>query len=188
MKKALSILVLALAVACGKAESGTGGGAGGGGGPPPMPVDVAVARADRVVDAIPATGQVEAIQSIDVRPEVSGRIVQIMVREGQEVAKGAPLFKVDDAELKAQVARAEAERDLAAQVMAVHRRLALPADAPVTPIGGAYKHVYGLGDSFVAALRVSNPAANVVAPQLPPVLGAALIALRVCGSTTQTVS
>ena len=88
-----------------------------------MPVDVAVARKDRVVDAIPATGQVEALQSIEVRPEVEGRIVEILVREGQEVAQGAAMFKVDDAELKAQVARAEADRDLAQQALARVRDL-----------------------------------------------------------------
>ncbi len=118
LRSLAAVLVLGLAAACGKGEAGApGGGAAAGGGPPPMPVDVAVARADRVVDAIPATGQVEALQSIDVRPEVEGRIVEILVREGQEVAKGTPLFKVDDAELKAQVARAEAERDLARQAL-----------------------------------------------------------------------
>src|SRR6266511_3407464 len=42
-----------------------------------------------------------------------GRIVDILVREGQGVAAGTPLFKVDDAELKAQVAKAEADRDVA---------------------------------------------------------------------------
>jgi membrane fusion protein (multidrug efflux system) len=82
-----------------------------------MPVEVAVALRDTVVDAISATGQVEAVQSIDLRPEVQGRIVDIVVNEGQWVDKGAPLFKVDDAELKAQVARAEAERDLARQAL-----------------------------------------------------------------------
>jgi N-acetylglucosamine kinase-like BadF-type ATPase len=76
---------------------------------------------------------------------------------------------------------AQAARDLAAQVVAVQRRLALPDDTPVAPIGGAYEHVPGLRDGFVAALHASNPASSVVAPQLPPVLGAALIALRVCG-------
>ena len=35
------------------------------------------------------------------------------MREGQGVAAGTPLFKVDDAELKAQVAKAEADRDMA---------------------------------------------------------------------------
>jgi len=82
-----------------------------------MPVEVAAAVRDTVVDAIAATGQIEAIQSIELRPEVSGRITDILVREGQQVADGTPLFKVDDAELKAQVAQAEAERQLARQAL-----------------------------------------------------------------------
>ena len=88
-----------------------------------MPVEVAVARTDTVVDAILATGQVEAMQSIELRPDIEGRIAQILVREGAYVAQGAPLFKVDDAELKAQVARAEADRDLARQSLARTRDL-----------------------------------------------------------------
>lgn len=105
--------LLLLLAACNKAKSA----APGGGGPPPMPVEVAVALRDTVVDAIAATGQIEAVQSIELRPEVEGRIVQILVREGEEVARGTPLFKVDDAELKAQVARAEADRDLARRAL-----------------------------------------------------------------------
>ncbi|HXF96655.1 MAG TPA: efflux RND transporter periplasmic adaptor subunit, partial [Gemmatimonadales bacterium] len=61
--------------------------------------------------------------AVELRPEVEGRIVAILFREGQEVARGAPLFKVDDAELKAQAARAEAERDLARQALERTRRL-----------------------------------------------------------------
>jgi membrane fusion protein (multidrug efflux system) len=106
----LVVLLLALA-ACNKAKSASPG--GGGGGPPPMPVEVAAAIHDTVVDAIQATGQIEAVQSIELRPEVEGRIVGILVREGQGVAAGTGLFKVDDTELKAQVARAEADRDVA---------------------------------------------------------------------------
>ncbi len=108
-----SILALLLLAAC-KAKAA---GPGAGGGMPPMPVEVAVAQRDTVVDAIGATGQIESIQAIDLRPEVEGRIVDILVREGQEVDQGTPLFKVDDAELKAQVARAAADRDLARQAL-----------------------------------------------------------------------
>src|SRR5437762_13382142 len=92
------LLLLAAPAACKKANSAAGGGPGGGGFA--MPVEVAAALRDTVVDAIAATGQIEAIQSIELRPEVSGRITEIMVREGQEVADGTALFKVDDAELK----------------------------------------------------------------------------------------
>src|SRR6266705_1314317 len=109
------LLLLAAPAACKKANSAAGGGPGGGGFA--MPVEVSPAIRDTVVDAIAATGQIEAIQSIELRPEVSGRITEILVREGQEVADGTPLFKVDDAELKAQVAQAEAERQLARQAL-----------------------------------------------------------------------
>ncbi len=121
----LNVLALAAVAACSSAESdnAAGGGPGGGGGPPGMPVEVAVARRDTVVDEIRATGEIEALQSIELRPEVDGRLVEILVREGAEVEAGTPLLKVDDAELKAQVARLEAERDLARQALRRTREL-----------------------------------------------------------------
>ena len=122
----LGVVALLALAACGKkAEDGPGAGAGGGGGggAPGIPVEVAVARQDTVVDAILATGEVEAIQSAELKPEVDGRIVEILMREGSEVREGAPLFRIDDAELKAEVARAAAERDLAEQALARTRAL-----------------------------------------------------------------
>ncbi|MEO8295773.1 MAG: efflux RND transporter periplasmic adaptor subunit, partial [Gemmatimonadota bacterium] len=82
-----------------------------------MPVEVAVARKDTVVDALAATGQIEALQAIELKPEVEGRITEILVREGQEVGQGAGLFKIDDAEARAQLTRAQAEWDLANQAL-----------------------------------------------------------------------
>src|SRR6267154_2385137 len=119
-------VVAALAIAAGACKKGKAGGAGdpGGGGPMGMPVEVVVARSDTVRDEIAATGQIEAVQSIDLRPEVDGRIVEIPVHEGQEVDEGTPLFKVDDAQLKAQVAQLEAQRDLAQQALARAKELA----------------------------------------------------------------
>ncbi len=105
--------------ACGKGkDDGAPGGMGGGGGMPPSPVEVAVARQDTVVEAIEATGQVEAVQAIELRPEIEGRIVGLPVTEGSDVAAGAVLVEIDAQELTAQVARAEAERDLARQALA----------------------------------------------------------------------
>jgi len=121
-----ALLLGAAAVACNGAEGkskGAAAGAGGGGGMPPMPVEVVAARSDTVVDAILATGQIEAMQSVELRSDIEGRIAEILVREGAAVARGAPLFKVDDAELRAEVARAEADRDLARQSLARTREL-----------------------------------------------------------------
>lgn len=102
---------------------GDGDAATGGGGSQPMPVRAAEAVTDTVVEEVRATGEVEAIQSIELQPEVSGRLVQILAREGTEVRRGTPLFKVDDAELQAEVDRLEAERDLAEQALARTREL-----------------------------------------------------------------
>jgi len=96
----LLITVGFLAAACGRkdaadaADSRAGGRNAAG---RVVPVEVSEARTDTVVDAILATGQIEAVQSIELRPEVEGRLVEIMVREGAYVAAGTPLFKVDDA-------------------------------------------------------------------------------------------
>ncbi len=117
-------------------QGGASGGAGGGGrrsGGGPVPVEVVAARTDTVIEVITATGQIEALQSIELRPEVDGRLVEILVREGAAVGRGTPLFKVDDAELRAQVARAQADRDLAQQALTRTRQLlqekaAAPAD------------------------------------------------------------
>ena len=120
LKLAAALTVIALA-GCGNEDPG--GGEGQGGGRPPTPVEVTVAFTDTVLDAIRATGEIEAVQSIEVQPEITGRLVGILAREGTEVARGTPLFKVDDAELKAEVARLEAERDLAQQALARTRDL-----------------------------------------------------------------
>lgn len=123
----LSALVALVALAaCGESEGGGGGGAGGAGGRggmPPMPVEVVQAVQGAVEDVIVATGEIEAMQAIELRPEVESRLVGILVKEGSDVAQGTPLFKVDDAELRAQVARLQAERDLAEQNLRRTREL-----------------------------------------------------------------
>ena len=119
MKPLHSLALVALLAACDKASSEGAGGDG----PPPMPVEAAAAVQDTVVESIEATGQIDAVHAVELRPAVEGRITEILFREGQEVARGAPLFKVDDAELKAQVARAEAQRDLARQALDRTRQL-----------------------------------------------------------------
>lgn len=117
MIRPIAVLLLAAAttIACGKDDSATKTAAAKA--PPAIPVEVVAARTDTVTDAIEATGEIEAMQSIELRPDVDGRIAEILVREGAMVAKGAPLFRIDAAERRAEVARATADRDLARQAL-----------------------------------------------------------------------
>lgn len=98
---------------------------------PPMPVDVDTARRETVVDAVRATGRIEAVQAVELRPDEPGRITQLLFREGQSVAAGTPLVRIDDALLRAQAERAEADRDLARQQL--DRITRLRADNAASP-------------------------------------------------------
>ena len=81
----VALAVLATCAACKKAGPKA---ASGPAGMPGIAVEVAVARRDTVIDAIAATGQIEAVQAIELRPDIEGRIVEILFREGSEVGKG----------------------------------------------------------------------------------------------------
>jgi membrane fusion protein, multidrug efflux system len=98
---------------------------------PPMPVDVAEARQENVADIVRATGRIEAVHAIELKPDAQGRIIRLLFREGQAVREGAPLIRIDDALLRAQAERARADRDLANQQLERVRRLrAENASAP----------------------------------------------------------
>lgn len=110
----------------GSAPPGGGGDAAAAGAPPsmpPMPVDVDSARQEPIVDAVRATGRIEAVQAVELRPDEQGRITALLFREGQSVAQGTPLVRIDDAMLRAQRERANADRDLARQQLERVRRL-----------------------------------------------------------------
>jgi membrane fusion protein (multidrug efflux system) len=120
----------------GVAAGGKAGGAAGGGGAPampPMPVDIDTARVQPIVDAVRATGHIEAVQAVELRPDEQGRVTALLFHEGQLVTRGAPLVRIDDEVLRAEAERADADRDLAKQQLDRVRRLreqnaATPAD------------------------------------------------------------
>jgi membrane fusion protein (multidrug efflux system) len=94
-----------------KPGSAPGGGAGNGpGGGPPMgvPVEAAPASTGSVSRTVTAVGTLLSDESVIVRPEVAGRIVEIGFTEGQPVRKGDVLIRLDDA-----IARATLEQALA---------------------------------------------------------------------------
>src|SRR3989442_3516746 len=97
-----TVVLVVLLAACNKAKSASPGAPGGGGGMPPMPLEVAVAIHDTVVDAVQATGQIEAVPTVPLPPEVPGRITDIPVRGRQGVGTGTPLLQMDDGQLQGQ--------------------------------------------------------------------------------------
>jgi HlyD family secretion protein len=65
-----------------------------------------VARRD-LVSAVTASGKIEAKTSVDISADITGRIIDIAVREGDLVSRGQFLLQIDPAQYQAAVARAQ---------------------------------------------------------------------------------
>jgi membrane fusion protein (multidrug efflux system) len=80
-----------------------------------MPVKAVAARLAPAVDEASAVGTLRADESVIVRPEIAGRVAEIRFAEGQNVARGALLVRLDQAELAAVVASSRAQLKLEEQ-------------------------------------------------------------------------
>jgi HlyD family secretion protein len=60
-----------------------------------------------LVSAVTASGKIEAKTSVDISADITGRIIDIAVREGDLVKQGQFLLQIDPAQYRAAVARAE---------------------------------------------------------------------------------
>jgi len=74
----------------------------------PIAVEAVKARSGSILRRIRTVGNLSAIQSVVLHPEVTGKIAKIYFTEGQSVKVGEPIFKIDDAMYKAKLKEAEA--------------------------------------------------------------------------------
>jgi multidrug efflux system membrane fusion protein len=77
--------------------------------PPPPKIDVAGVIARDVVEWDEFTGRLEAVNSVAIRPRVSGFVSAIRFDEGAMVKKGDLLFEIDARPFQAEVDRLQAE-------------------------------------------------------------------------------
>jgi membrane fusion protein (multidrug efflux system) len=98
------VLVFLLITGCAKNK-------GNGFSPPPMPVEVATVAAGTVSDRFEAVGTLEALEAITVVAQIDAQVTGIPYQEGSLIEKGELIAQLDDEQLKAEEARAEALRD-----------------------------------------------------------------------------
>ncbi|MEO8002818.1 MAG: efflux RND transporter periplasmic adaptor subunit [Arenimonas sp.] len=116
-----SVLSAALLVACsGGAQQQ----------PPPPQVNVAQVVQKKVQLWDEFSGRIEAVDTVELRPRVSGYLAAVHFREGSEVRRGQLLFSIDDREYRAaaesaraNVARAQSRVALARTELARSERL-----------------------------------------------------------------
>ena len=101
------LLAAALAVAC-SSNASPGDGA-----PPAPEVSVAEVVARPVQQWDDFTGRLSAVETVDLRPRVSGYVHRVAYEEGQVVGKGDLLFEIDPRPYRAALDRAQAELERA---------------------------------------------------------------------------
>ena len=70
---------------------------------PAVIVDVIVANNDNVSSILEVNGSVLSNESVELRPETSGRLIYLNIPDGAKVSQGTILARVNDAELQAQL-------------------------------------------------------------------------------------
>src|SRR4051794_4033408 len=78
-------------------------------------VDVLIAQPTTISQTVEANGTVVANESVQLRPEVSGKLIYLSVPEGAHVQKGTVLARVNDADLRAQITKSQVQLELARQ-------------------------------------------------------------------------
>lgn len=96
----------------GGAAGGPGGGGRGGRGGPPA-VETALVETGSIARQVNVSGVVEPIRTVAVNSQLSGALLSVNVEEGARVQQGQVLARIDDRELAAQEANAEASFNVA---------------------------------------------------------------------------
>ena len=96
-------------LACSALTVAACGGKSGGGPPPPPQVTVAQVLEKRVKDWDEFTGRLQAVETVEIRPRVSGYIDKVAFTEGSLVKRGTLLFVIDPRPYQADYDRAAAD-------------------------------------------------------------------------------
>ncbi len=81
--------------------------------PPPEAVTTVIAKAERWASTLTAVGSVAAVQGVTVSADLPGTVDRVAFESGRAVKAGDILIELDTRQERAQLAAAEADRDLA---------------------------------------------------------------------------
>jgi len=92
--------------------------------PPPTPVTIAEAKSEAIPNLMTAVGDLAAVHQVNVTPDVSGRITDIMFTAGATVKAGSPLVQLFDAPEQGDLASFKAQATGAALALDRAKQLA----------------------------------------------------------------
>ena len=134
----------------------------------PALVDVMIAATEQISTTIEANGSVVAFEYLELRPEVAGRLTYLQVPEGNVVAQGTVIARVNDADLQAQMNKTRVLLDLAqktearlAKLIAVGGINQSDYDAIISQVNG-YKADLAYTQSLIDKTVVKAPFSGLV--------------------------
>ncbi|MFY3981993.1 MexX/AxyX family multidrug efflux RND transporter periplasmic adaptor subunit [Achromobacter xylosoxidans] len=154
------VSVLLLVSACSKKEPPEAAKA-------PAEIGVIVAKATPTSVASELPGRLEPYREAEVRARVAGIVTRRLYEEGQEVARGAPLFQIDPAPLQAAydseaAALARAQANLSAAADKLHRYADLVSDRAISE----RDHAESVAEERQARAEVALAKANLQSARL----------------------
>lgn len=132
-----------------KAAAPSGGPANAG----PLPVEALVVKTSAISQTVEVTGTIQPFEATEIRPEISGRIVSLQIREGANVGRGQLLAKLFDGDLQAQLKKLQVQLAIAEKTEERQREL--------LKIGGISQQDYDL-----SLLSLSNLKADIELTQV----------------------
>lgn len=120
----------------------------------PVTANYYVAQAQEVVDNVYTTGKIGALNEIDIKPEVSGKVVAIYFKEGESVNKGEPIVKINDADLQAQLQKNKVQLKLADEKLGRLEKL--------LNVKGVSQEEYDIQANEIASLKADQAYVNAM--------------------------
>jgi membrane fusion protein (multidrug efflux system) len=147
----LATIVL-IAASCGSKNNGAVPAKGGSGKPNFVSSEAFIVRQVAYAPVYTASGALLANEMIDIHPEVGGRVTGIFFREGSPVRKGQLLLSLNDADVRAQIAKLQAQKSL--QQTTRNRQDAL------LKIGGISRQEYDATQTEITSLEADIAASQ----------------------------
>lgn len=152
--------------------------------PPAIAGTPAVVREAPIVAVIEAAGRAEPLEQATLSTRLMGQVVEVAVREGDRVAQGAVLVRIDDTDLMARRGQVEAQL---AQAEAARREARLMADRlrSLYADSAAPKAQLDAAEAGLARAEAAVGQAQAALAEVDAMRGYAVIRAPFAGTVTQ---
>ena len=128
-----------------------------------LPVTGIIAKNSVVAAEFPVNGSLLANEEVDLVAEIVGKVRKIYFQEGVAVKKGQLLLKVDDADLQAQLTRAEFQKKLLAEKLE-RQRILLKRESISREAFDQLQTDYNMLEADIELLKVKISRTEIRAP------------------------